>query len=129
MQRQGDGSLLVCGASRVHDWALARTTTEGDAYEPLLDLTWLQPPACPTGTPVQDRCLPRWPQFAPTIGASAEESDAGTPDPGTPDAGSPEDPAPPPRSDGCSTTGGLVPAACLLTLTLLRRSQRRNPET
>jgi photosystem II stability/assembly factor-like uncharacterized protein len=142
VQRQGE-TLLVCGASRVHDWALARTTTEGDSYEPLFDLPQLLPPACPSGTPVQNLCRTRWPQFAETVGANPTlppdesgstdagtlEPDAGTVDPGTPDAGSPDDTKPPSKSDGCSTTGGLVPAACFLALTLLRRSQRRNPET
>ncbi len=143
VQRQDDGALLVCGANRLHDWALARTTTGGDSYEPLLDLTQLKPPACPSDTPVQNLCRTRWPQFAPTIGADptlppeeqgptdagTPEPDAGTVDPGPTDAGTPPvEPKPPSKSDGCSTTGGLVPAGWLLALTLFRRLQRRNPE-
>jgi uncharacterized protein (TIGR03382 family) len=143
VQRQGE-ALLVCGASRLHDWALARTTDEGDSYTPLLNLPQLLPTACPKDTPVHDTCRRYWPQFAETIGADPtlppEESDAdagtgeldaGTvdPGPGTPDAGTPPgDPKPPSKPDGCSTTGGLVPAAGFLALTLLRRFRRRNPE-
>lgn len=145
VERQGD-VLFVCGATRVHDWALATTTDEGNTYTTLFNLPDLKAPACPAGTPVHDICRSRWPQFAaqPDIGADPtlppEEPgpDAGTPDAGsppedagTPDAGTvdPEPPAPKPESCGCSSLGGLVPAAALLLLTPFFRRSRRNPET
>jgi hypothetical protein len=124
VRREGQ-ALLVCGSTWVHDWALARTRDEGDTYEPLFSLPDLQPPSwCPAGTPGHDRCRPLWPQFAPSIGA-----DPGTPpDAGTPDAGS-GGTQPPPKANGCSATGGLLPAACFLSLALFRRSRRSHPET
>nr|QKW93775.1 exo-alpha-sialidase [Vitiosangium cumulatum] len=131
-ERKGD-LLYVCGASRVHDWALATTTDEGATYTPLFNLPDTKPPACPAGTPVHDICRNFWPQFAPTIEADPTlpeepEPDAGTPDAGTPDAGAPEQPPPPPKKSGCSAAGGLVPAAAFLVLTTLRRSRRLNLE-
>jgi hypothetical protein len=126
VQREGD-ALLVCGSTWVHDWALARTRDEGDTYEPLFSLPDIQPPSsCPAGTPVHDRCRPLWPQFASSIGANPTLP--GAPDAGTPDAGS-GGTQPPPKANGCSATGGLVPTACFLSLTLFRRSRRHPPET
>jgi photosystem II stability/assembly factor-like uncharacterized protein len=141
-QREGD-VLYVCGASRLHDWALATTTDEGQTYTPLFNLPDTRPPACPAGTPTHDLCRPNWPQFAPTIEADpslpSETVDAGTVDGGstgadagtdTGDAGTeptPPEPQTPPKK-GCSSASGLVPAACLLALSILRRPRRRNPE-
>ncbi|HYO55950.1 hypothetical protein [Archangium sp.] len=118
-QREGD-VLFVCGATRVHDWALATTTTEGQTYTPLFNLPDLQAPSCPAGTPVHRICRTSWPQFAPTIEANPalppeEPGDGGTPQP-------------PPPKKGCSATDGLLPAACFLVLSTFRRSRRRNPE-
>ncbi|WNG40903.1 exo-alpha-sialidase [Archangium violaceum] len=141
VERQGD-VLFVCGATRVHDWALATTRDEGNTYTTLLNLPDLKPPSCPAGTPAHDICMPRWPQFAsqPDIGADPSipgtdggtPPDAGSPDSGTPDAG-PSEPPPvtptdPPKKPGCSSTGGLLPAAAFFVLTTLRRSRRHNPE-
>lgn len=124
VQREGD-TLLVCGSTWVHDWALARTRDEGDTYEPLLSLPNVQPPSwCPAGTPVHDRCRALWPQFAASIGADPTLVGGGAPD-----AGTGEPPPPPPKPSGCSATGGLVPAACFLVLAFFRRSRRCNPET
>ncbi|QRN98256.1 exo-alpha-sialidase [Archangium violaceum] len=120
--RQGD-ALLVCGSTWVHDWALARTRDEGDTYEPLFSLPHILPSACPAGTPTQDVCRPLWPQFAPSIGADPTLPPE---EPVEVDAGTPEAP---PKKSGCSSTGGLVPTACLLTLTPLLRSRRRDPES
>lgn len=131
--------LYVCGASRVHDWALATTPDEGQTYAPLFNLPDTLPPACPAGTPVHDICRPRWPQFAPTIDANPalpEQGDGGTPDAGSPDAGTPDggspeqpgEPPAPPKKGGCSSAGGLLPTACLLVLSILRRPRRPNPE-
>lgn len=145
-ERKGD-VLYVCGATRVHDWALATTTDEGQTYTPLFNLPDLKAPACPAGTPVHDICRSRWPQFAaqPDIGADPtlppEEPlpDGGMPDAGTPqvDAGTPndggtvtgppEDPTPT-GPCGCSSLGGLVPAVGLFLLTPFFRRSRRNPE-
>ncbi|MFE8603213.1 WD40/YVTN/BNR-like repeat-containing protein [Archangium violaceum] len=144
-QREGD-VLYVCGASRLHDWALATTTDDGQTYTPLFNLPDTKPPTCPAGTPTHDICRPYWPQFAPTIEADPtlppeETPDAGTPPDGgspgidagtdTSDAGTtdpkPDEPQPPPKK-GCSSASGLVPAACLLVLSTLRRTRRRNPE-
>jgi hypothetical protein len=121
-ERQGD-TLLVCGSTWVHDWALARTRDDGDTYEPLFSLPDVLPPACPADTPTQNLCRPRWPQFAPAIGADATlppEETTGE------NAGTPE---PPPKKSGCSSAQGLVPAALLLALTPFLRSRRREPET
>ncbi|HZI08124.1 MAG TPA: hypothetical protein VEZ71_29160 [Archangium sp.] len=136
-QREGD-VLYVCGASRVHDWALATTADEGQTYTPLFNLPDTRPPACPAGTPTHDVCRPRWPQFAPTIDADPSlpdetgdggtvdgGTDAGTSDGGTIDPTPPEPPAPPKK--GCSSASGLLPAAALLALSTLRRPRRRNP--
>ncbi|MCY1082671.1 WD40/YVTN/BNR-like repeat-containing protein [Archangium lansingense] len=140
VQREGE-TLFVCGASRLHDWALATTPDEGQTYTPLLNLPDTQPPACPYASPVYDICRPRWPQFAPTIEANPAlppppaQEDGGTPDAGSPDAGTtapdagPSEPPPaPPKKDGCSSASGLLPAACFLALSTLRRPRRRNPE-
>ncbi len=124
-QREGD-VLYICGASRVHDWALATTADEGQTYTPLFNLPDTKPPACPAGTPTHDVCRPRWPQFAPTIEADPYLE---PPDAGTPDAGPGEPPPPPPaKDDGCSSASGLLPAACLIALSTLRRPRRRNPQ-
>ena len=135
VKREGD-VLFVCGADRTHDWVLARTRDEGDTYEPLFALPNIQGPTCPAGTPTRDVCRPRWPQFAPSIGADPalppEEpgrTDAGTPDAGSPDAGSSGGTEPPPRTHGCSTTGVLMPAACLLALATFRHFRRQHPKT
>jgi photosystem II stability/assembly factor-like uncharacterized protein len=141
-QREGE-VLYVCGASRLHDWALATTTDDGQTFTPLFNLPDTKPPMCPAGTPTHDMCRPNWPQFAPTIEADPtlppETVDAGTPDGGAPgaDAGTdgdggitdptPQEPQPPPKK-GCSSASGLVPAAGLLALSILRRPRRRNPE-
>ena len=129
-----DGQLYVCGASRLHDWALATTRDEGDTYTPLFNLPDMKPPQCPAGTPVQDVCRGRWPQFAPTIEADPRLSDP-VPDAGTPlDAGPTEDtdtpaPAPPPSKSGCSSTSASASAlAPLLALLLSRRPRRAHPE-
>jgi hypothetical protein len=136
VQREGD-SLLVCGASREHGWALASTSDEGQTYTPIFNLPDTRPPACPYATPVYDICRPRWPQFAPSIEADpalppGEEVDGGIPDAGSPDAGSDagtsEPPPAPPKKDGCSAASELLPVACLLALSTLRRPRRRNPE-
>ena len=146
-QRQGD-VLFVCGASRIHNWALATTQDEGTSYTPLFNLPDMLAPAapfCPVGSPTHDVCRSFWPQFAATIEANpalppdelpdagASTSDAGTPADPAPDAGNnpPDDPFPvtPPKKQGCSSTSGFVPAAGLLALTLLRRSRRTLPET
>ncbi|WP_375768644.1 hypothetical protein NR798_44365 [Archangium gephyra] len=133
VQREGD-VLYVCGASRVHDWALATTTDEGQTYTPRFNLPDTRPLACPAGTPTHEVCRPRWPQFAPTIGAdpslpSEETGDGGTvdggADAGTADAGT-TDPLPEPPKKGCSSATGLLPAACLLVLSTLRRPRRRH---
>ncbi len=150
-ERVGE-TLYVCGASRLHDWALATTLDEGATYTPILNLPDLQPPSasfCPRGTPAHDTCRSRWPQFAPTIEANAtlppddDVPDAGAPDAGPsgpgdadagtspPDAGGPvvEPPPPPPSPTGCSSAGGLLlPLAALLPPTL-RRSRRAPQET
>jgi hypothetical protein len=115
-QREGN-VLFVCGASRVHDWALATTRDEGRTYTPLFNLPDLQPPSCPAGTPVHRLCRPNWPQFAPTIEAN----------PALPPE-EPVDETPDPPRKGCSSTGGLVPAACFLVLSTFRRSRRHHPE-
>ena len=145
-ERVGD-TLFVCGASRLHDWALATTRDDGDSYTPILHLPELQPASasfCPVGTPVHDVCRSRWPQFAPTIEANPalppdDAPDAGSGDAGTPppDAGQPdpgpdagvivEPPPPTPAPKGCAATGGVLPLAGLLALTL-RRSRRAHPE-
>ncbi|PTL83280.1 sialidase family protein [Vitiosangium sp. GDMCC 1.1324] len=125
VERKGN-LLYVCGASRVHDWALATTTDEGATYTPLYNLPDTRPPTCPAGTPGHDICRNFWPQFAPTIGADPTLTEP-EPDAGTPDAG-PEQPPAPPKKSGCSATGGLAPAAAFLVLTTLRRSRRPNPE-
>jgi photosystem II stability/assembly factor-like uncharacterized protein len=120
VERQ-DGVLFVCGASRLHDWALATTSDEGATYTPLLNLPDLRPSACPAGTPAQDLCRPLWPQLAALVEAdplATSDGDAGTPTPGPP---------PPPPSKGCSSTEGLLPTALLLALPLLRRFQRPRP--
>lgn len=123
VQREGD-TLLVCGSTWVHDWALARTRDEGDTYEPLLSLPNVQPPSyCPAGTPVHDRCRALWPQFASSIGADPTLAGGSTPDAGT------GEPPPPPKPSGCSATSGLLPAASFLLLALFRRSRRHHPET
>ncbi|MGZ3458735.1 MAG: WD40/YVTN/BNR-like repeat-containing protein [Archangium sp.] len=123
------GSVLwVCGATRIHDWALATTTDEGATYTPLYNLPDTQAPSCPVGTPVHDICRSFWPQFAPTIEANPTlpPDPPGQSDGGTPDAGAVEQP--PTKKHGCSSTDGLLPSACLLTLTALRRSRRHHPE-
>jgi MYXO-CTERM domain-containing protein len=126
VERQSDDSLLVCGADREHNWVLARTRDEGETYTPLFSLTDIQAPTCPAGTPVHDRCLSAWPQFAASIGL---EVDAGTPDPQPVDAGTgaPE-PTPPAKGCSCSSTEGLLPAAFLFAFATLRRFRRRHPE-
>ncbi len=123
VERQPDNSLLMCGADREHGWVLGRTRDEGQTYTPLFALTDIKPPTCPAGTPVHDRCLSLWPQFAESIGITTEPApvDAGTP-------GEPEPPAPPAQGCSCSSTGGLFPAACLLAFATLRRFRRRHPE-
>ncbi|AKJ08209.1 photosystem II stability/assembly factor-like uncharacterized protein [Archangium gephyra] len=133
-QREGE-VLYVCGASRLHNWALATTTDEGQTYTPLFNLPDTRPPMCPAGTPTQKLCRPNWPQFAPTIEADPslppETVDAGTTDvdAGTGDGGTAPTPVEPqPPKKGCSSASGLVPAACLLALSLLRRPRRRHPE-
>jgi|GEM_PF-904103 len=141
-----DGVLFVCGASRLHDWALATTSDDGDSYTPLFNLPDMKPPACPAGTPGHDVCRSRWPQFAPTIEADPTLPPAGpTPDAGTPDAGEPDprgpdagdgppdagpgvqNPPPPPKK-GCSSTGGGTSLLGLLVLALSRRSRGTHPE-
>ena len=155
-ERQGD-TLFVCGASRVHDWALAITKDQGATYMPLFNLPDMLAPAapfCPQGTPVHDTCRPLWPNFATTIeanpslppdaltdaGTPGDAGDAGNTGPLPPDAGGPapadagidgplpESPEDPPKKNGCSSTAGLVPTAGLLALTLLRRSRRSHLE-
>jgi photosystem II stability/assembly factor-like uncharacterized protein len=116
--REGS-TLYVCGSSWVHDWALARSSDEGDTWEPLFGLPDVQGPLeCPAGTPTHDTCPARWPQMAQLIGAPyTPPPDAGTPPP--------EEPKPP-ASKGCSATAGAeLAAACLLTSAVLRRSRRR----
>ncbi|HEX8823981.1 MAG TPA: hypothetical protein VF794_28945 [Archangium sp.] len=141
VERQPNNDLLVCGADREHNWILARTQDQGETYTPFLSLADIQPPACPAGTPVHSFCRSLWPQFAASIGADptlpGDGTDGGTtepdPEPDPVDAGTSEEPVPPapppPKADGCSTTGGLVPAAWLLALTPLRRFRRRSLET
>lgn len=126
VERQGE-VLLVCGASRVHGWALASTTDEGGTYTPLLDLPNVRPPGrdiCPTGTPTHDVCRINWPRFAPTLKADPtlpwEEGDV-IPTP-------PSEEPPSPKPSGCSATSGRLPAAALLLLASLRRPRRRAPE-
>jgi photosystem II stability/assembly factor-like uncharacterized protein len=135
--RQPDNSLLVCGADREHNWVLGRTQDEGETYTPLFALTDIQAPTCPAGTPVHDRCLSLWPQFAASIGIEVDEVDAGTIDPEPVDAGTepvqdagtePPAPAPKPQGCSCSATGGLLPVAFLFAFTTLRRIRRRHPE-
>lgn len=113
-----DSVLFVCGASRLHDWALATTSDEGATYTPLLDLKRLQPSACPAGTPARDVCLAHWPQFAVTVGANPLLS--------SPPEEPPAQPLPPPESprSGCSSTGGVAPALVLLALRPRRRLRR-----
>ncbi|HSP78935.1 MAG TPA: sialidase family protein [Myxococcaceae bacterium] len=139
-----EGSFLyACGSSWVHGWALARSRDQGRTWTRLLSLPELRGVLdCPAGTPTHDVCSPRWPQLAETLGASSQPPDAGTsapvPDAGTPgsaedagtsapgpDAGTPGGSPPPPPAAGCSTTGGLLSLASLLTLTALWRSRRR----
>ncbi|AGC48913.1 BNR/Asp-box repeat-containing protein [Myxococcus stipitatus DSM 14675] len=143
--RDGD-TLYACGSTWLHDWALARSTDEGDTWTHLFGLYEIQGAHhCPTGTPVRNVCPGRWPQLAEQLGAPLypEEPppddggtlpDAGTPDAGAPDSGSssdagtqPEPPPPPKSSSGCGAMGGnIVPLLLLLLpLTLLRRGPRR----
>jgi photosystem II stability/assembly factor-like uncharacterized protein len=134
--RQGE-TLLACGSSWVHDWALARSTDQGTTWDPIFGLDEIQGPhQCPQGTPVRELCPALWPLQAVEIGADAgvveppPPSDAGTRDAGTPDTGTPDGgtPPPPPKSGGCGAgPGNAVPALMLLsTLTLWRRGRRRS---
>ncbi|ATB35129.1 BNR/Asp-box repeat domain protein [Cystobacter fuscus] len=114
-----NGVLFVCGASRLHDWALATTPDEGLTYTPLLDLPDMRPSACPVGTPARDVCQPLWPQIAALVEADPLSTPSG--DAGTPPV---QEPPPAPPRKGCSATEGLLPAAMLLALPLLRRARR-----
>jgi photosystem II stability/assembly factor-like uncharacterized protein len=124
--REGD-TLYVCGSPWVHDWALARSPDEGDTLEPLFSFEDIQGVLdCPVGTPARDVCTPEWPQLRQQLGLEPLPSDGGTQPP--PDAGTSEPPPPSPPPKGCSATGGLLPAAWLLTLAGLRRSRRHLEE-
>ncbi|HSP81892.1 MAG TPA: hypothetical protein VLQ93_25450 [Myxococcaceae bacterium] len=121
VHREGD-SLLVCGSTWVHGWALARTRDEGTTWEPLFSLEETQGPlSCPAGTPTRELCEPRWPQFAPSLGANPYPN--GPP----PDAGTPGETPPAPKPEGCSATGGEL-ATWLLPLAALLPSRRRHLE-
>ena len=143
--RQGD-TLYGCGSTWLHDWALARSTDQGNTWEPLFTLYGIKGPhQCPQGTPVRDLCPAVWPQLAEQLGAEPypdgepppppPPTDAGTPDAGTLDAGTPATDAgtqPPPTpskpSGGCGAAPGnaLAPLLLLLSLTSWRRGRRRS---
>lgn len=111
------GALYACGSTWLHDWALARSTDEGNSWEPLFSLREVQGVhQCPAGTPVSELCTPLWPQLADQLGAPVS--------PTPPDAGTSGE-QPPPKPDGCGATAGSAGMAPLLLLTLLRRGGRR----
>jgi photosystem II stability/assembly factor-like uncharacterized protein len=108
--------LYGCGSSWVHEWALARSTDEGNTWQPLFGLSGIRGAhVCAEGTPVQQACPTRWPQMAATIGATGSNDAGVTPDPGPP---------PPPAKEGCSTTAGLAPSGLLLLALTLSRLSR-----
>lgn len=124
-RRVGD-VLYGCGSVWVHEWSLARSTDLGSTWAPFMDLATIQGAhQCPAGTPTRQLCPSRWPALAEVLGAPVGAvPDGGTEPPPPVDGGTPE-PAPPPKSDGCGASSGLVPSAVLLsTLALLRRKSR-----
>ena len=112
-------TLYACGSTWVHEWALARSTDEGDSWAPVFSLREVRGVhQCPEGTPVREQCGRLWPQMAAQLGISPS---SGGEDAGVEDGAEPE---PPPRARCAVAPGGslLVPGVLVL---LVRRRARR----
>ncbi len=124
------------GAGRGKGWLAAVGLIEGYAaytspdpltpFAPLLHLSELQPPECPVGSSVEQRCMPLWPTLQARLPFPPGHVDDLSGD--TADEVHPPDEAPPPARSGCGgcSSGASPPSGWALAAAAVLIIRRRS---